>query len=285
MTMLNHEDIKRNNLIRNVDNNNYRNASYDLRVDKIITIEGKEKSSFKIKPNSMVVAISKENVKLPNDIIGHAYVKTRLSQFGIMANNIGLIDTEYEGQLSSVLVNFGKDDYEISKGDSFLRITFTKIQEPTNSIPINYGPFSADTYLNMRKSDSMAYLGNSFVNIDKVTNAAKKEIQKSLAKTALTSGIWIAAVALIMTAVALFMGMKDDTINDTTINKIENLQNQINSFNDNQVLLLNIQKELKSNVVSLENDLDSISLKNSELNKLIDNYRHELKKNAPNKGK
>lgn len=283
--MLNHEDIKLNNLIQNADNNNFRNASYDLRVDKIITIEGKEVSSFKIKPNSMAVAISKERVKLPNYIIGHAYVKTRLSQFGIMANNIGLIDTEYEGQLSSVLVNFGKDDYEIKEGDSFLRITFTKILAPVNSIPINYGPFSKDTYLNMRKSDSMSYLGNSFVNIDKVTHAAKTEIQKSLAKTALTSGIWIAAAALILTAVALFVGLKDDKINDTTNKKVENLQSQINSFNENQVLLLDIQKEFKNNVVSLEKQVDSISRKNSELNQLIDNYKHELKKYEPHKGK
>jgi len=287
--MLNHEDIKANNLIQNADNNNFKNASYDLRVDKIITIEGQEKNSFKIQPNSMVIAISKERLNLPVDIMGHAYVRTRLSQIGIMANNIGIIDPEYQGQLSSVLVNFGKNEYEIKEGDTFLRITLTKIKAPTTLIPLGYGPFSNDTYLNMRKSDSMSYLGNSFINMDnvikKVTDDSKKEINQSLAKTTQISGIWLAGVGLIFAAIALFIGFRGDSINDKTIQRVENFENQINTFNKNQVILLNIQKKLEDNIISLEHEVDSVTLKNTELNKEIEKYKKILKSNAPNKGK
>lgn len=258
--MLNHEEIKNRQLIENYDDNNFKNASYDIRIEKIITINGKEKTSYKIKPNSMATAISKEFVKLPNNIIGHAYVKTRLSQKGIMANNIGLIDTEYEGQLSTVLVNFGKTDFLFNENDAVLRITFTEINTPTKSIPINFGPYTKKEYLGERRSDSMSFLGNSFINIDRVVQEARKEIQNSLRKTAQTIGIWIAAIGLIFTAIAWYNSTKDDTTK-----KLDNLQNQINSFNENQLLLLNIQNELESNIVSLKNEIDSIRTLNDSL--------------------
>lgn len=283
--MLNYEQIKSKNLIQNSIDGNFKNASYDLRVDKIITLKGKEVKSFDIEPNSMVVVISKEDVKLPEDIIGHAYVKTRLSQQGIMANNIGLIDSEYKGPLSSVLVNFGKSVFTINEGDVFLRITFTQFVKPEKSHPINYGPFSKEAYLDKRKIDSMSYLGNSFVNIDEVVKVTKKEIKKSYRRTWLVYGVWATAIGLILTAATLFFTIDHRKINEVTIKKVDNLQNEINLFNENQVILRSIQKELNNNVVSLKSDLDSISLKNKELKRAVEEYKRELKENAPNKGK
>jgi len=287
--MLNYESIKSRNLIKDSDNSNYRNASYDIRVEKIITPDGKEHSSFFIKPNSVVIVTSKETINLPNNVIGHAYVKTRLSNQGIMANNIGIIDTEYKGKLSSVLVNFGKSDFEIKEDMTFLRITFTEITLPSNSIPISYGPFTNNEYLNLRKIDAMLCLGDSFIDIDKatkkVTQMAKSEIRESFTKTATVWGIWTGALALLLTAIALFVGLRNDSINENTVQKVENLQNQINTFNKNQVLLLNIHEELKNNIVSLESEIDSVTLKNKKLKEEIEKYKLELGKNVSNKGK
>ncbi len=267
--MLNYEDIKSRNLIENAIDNNYRNASYDIRVEKILTPDGKEEISFFLKPNSVVIVISKEVVTLPNNIIGHAFVKTRLSNQGIMANNIGIIDTEYRGKLSSVLVNFGKNDFEIQENMSFLRITFTEIPLPVASIPIDYGPFPNSEYLNMRKVDAMSCLGNSFIDIDKaskeVAQTAKSEIKKSFTKTATIWGLWTGTAAMLLTALALFIGFRSDPVNVKTIKAVDNLQDQINVFNKNQVLLLDIQEKLKNNIVSLEHEIDSVRLENGKL--------------------
>ncbi|MGB0788253.1 MAG: dCTP deaminase domain-containing protein, partial [Marinirhabdus sp.] len=188
--VLNHEQIKNEKLIQNSISENFDNASYDLRIDKLITVGGSVKKKLNIEPNSMVVAISKETAKLPKNIIGHAFVKTRLSQRGIMANNIGVIDPGYEGPLSSVLVNFGKEAYELKENEIFLRLTFSTFNEPSENIPIEYGPFERKEYETNKRADTIEYLGNAFIDIEK---SIKNKVKSSLAKMITNFGLWAIA--------------------------------------------------------------------------------------------
>lgn len=256
--MLNCEDIKKLNLIQDAEDENFKNASYDLRVGKIITTsDGKEKALYEIKPNSLTIAISKEKVKLPSNIIGHAYVKTTLSQRGIMANNIGIIDPGYEGHLSSVLVNFGQRVHLLKKNDIFLRITFTKISDTKEQIAP--GTNSTEDYVNARKIDA-AYLGNSFIDIVKeVSQEAKRVLDKSYAKTVQNLLLLLTVLGLILNA----FNPSNKKINDVTKKQVENLQNQINSFNESQATI----KNLENKIIYLTQEIDSISSKNHKLKK------------------
>lgn len=73
--ILNYEEIKRRKLLADFSEKNFENASYDLRIDSIITVKGKIKNKLKIEPNGMAVVTSKETVKIPSNIIGHAFVR------------------------------------------------------------------------------------------------------------------------------------------------------------------------------------------------------------------
>lgn len=107
----NYEQIKLNGIITDVAEGNYNNGVYDIRIGKIITMKGDEVTTYSIPPQGMVVVVSKEKIKMPANIVGYAHVRTSLSSKGIMAINIGIIDPGYSGNLSSTLLNFGKEDF------------------------------------------------------------------------------------------------------------------------------------------------------------------------------
>lgn len=251
--VLNYEQIKNKKLIQNYEDNSFDNASYDLRIDKLITVSGSVKNKLAIAPNSMAVAISKEIVKLPKNIIGHAFVKTRLSQEGIMANNIGIIDPGYEGPLSSVLVNFGKNSYELKENEVFLRITFSEFQTPSENIELDYGLFGRKEYHVNKRTSTIEFLGNAFVDIEE---NIKKKVTSSITKMIGNFGLWATAFALLIAGIGLILNY---TNNDS--NKIENLQEQINLFNSNQLLLLSNQEVYKNQIDSLNKTIDQLNPK------------------------
>ncbi len=180
--LLSGDEIKKRNLIQNDSTDSYRAASYDLRVGKIITWSGEEKSSFTLKSQATVLAISSERVKLPRNVSGDATVKTRLCHDGVLAINIGIIDPEYEGLVSSYLINFGRKDFSLNVGQTFLRLAlheFTPSEKPPS--PHN---LSDTEYINERKKETVAVLSETFLhlpmNIKPLTEEVLSEWKKGL---------------------------------------------------------------------------------------------------------
>lgn len=251
--ILNYEQIKSKKLIQNFIDKNFDNASYDLRIDKIVTVSGSVKKKLNVEPNSIAVAISKETIKLPKNIIGHAFVKTRLSQNGIMANNIGVIDPGYDGPLSSVLVNFGKNAYGLNENDVFLRLTFSKFDEPNQNIDIEYGPFGKNEYEVNRRTSAIEYLGNAFIDIEDII---KNKVTSSITKMVASFGLWAVAIGLLFAGASYLINIKDD---DSI--KIKNLEEQIYLFNSNQNILLKNHRQYKNRIDSLNLILKELEIK------------------------
>ena len=63
-------------------------------------------------------------------------MKTSLCREGILAINVGVVDPGWEGPLSSLLLNFGSDSYALRPGDTFIRLTFHRIENPTKATPM-----------------------------------------------------------------------------------------------------------------------------------------------------
>lgn len=160
-----------------------------------------------------------------------------------MANNIGIIDPGYEGPLSSVLVNFGKEAFKLKTNDIFLRVTFSEFSSPTKNIDLKYGPFPRKDYVTATRSAAMDFLGNAFVDIE---DNIKKKVTSTTSKMATNFGLWIAAFGLLFATMTYIFSTKDD---DSA--KINNLQEQINLFNRNQLLLLESQELYRSKIDSL----------------------------------
>lgn len=125
--MLLGEEIKEKGIVKGGVDSVQRGTSYDLRIGKIFTSDGKTHDSFLIKPQGIVEVVSLERVEMPSDVAGTAMVKTGLSDRGILALNIGIIDPRYKGKISSYLVNFGRTNQIIKVGDPFIRVCFFQL--------------------------------------------------------------------------------------------------------------------------------------------------------------
>jgi deoxycytidine triphosphate deaminase len=155
-----------------------RNASYDLETEMIIDMDGKPYEEYKLPPQGMAYVISKEKLNLPKNIIAFAHVKTSITQRGIMATNIGIIDPCYEGSLSTLLINFGNKPLFLTKGRSYLRLTFHIVDDNYTSKK-EARVISKEDYIADRKSDT-DNLDQKFLNLSAVTNEVFTKVMKYL---------------------------------------------------------------------------------------------------------
>ncbi|MFI5160727.1 MAG: dCTP deaminase domain-containing protein [Sphingobacteriales bacterium] len=165
--LLNYEEITNLALLQNAEANNYENASYNLRIGAIINSQGKSVNDYVLPPHGMIMVVSKESFALPDNIVGYTTVKNRLSISGVLAINIGIVDSGYKGPISSVLINFGKESFDVNLNETFMRMTFHKFTQPTTlralSARNQYTDFNH--YTDERKKDAKI-LGDKFLYLD-----------------------------------------------------------------------------------------------------------------------
>ncbi len=136
--MLNRNEIVAEGLIATgFDPKGLRDAGYDLRIETLIGKDEKEQiklasQSYNLAPQGIAAVVSHEVLKLPANVCAYASVKTSLCREGVLAINIGVIDPGWEGPISSILLNFGKDSYQLKNNQPFLRLTFHRITAPEN---------------------------------------------------------------------------------------------------------------------------------------------------------
>ena len=70
----------------------------------------------------MVWVLSKEEFNLPNTVTGIATLRTTYTKQGILALNVGIIDPNFEGPISTVLINFSDRPRRIKVGESFFSV-------------------------------------------------------------------------------------------------------------------------------------------------------------------
>jgi deoxycytidine triphosphate deaminase len=138
--VLNRDQIRMRGLIADgLVESSLRDCGYDLTISSLMgkNDQGEVTESINeldLEPQGIAVVVSRETLKLPADLCGHALVKTSLCREGVLAISIGVIDPKWEGPISSVLLNFGKKAYRLRKGDPFLRVTFHTLHQGSESL-------------------------------------------------------------------------------------------------------------------------------------------------------
>jgi dUTPase len=192
--LLNRDQIRERGLVEHGVESGFRIASYDLRVGRIITPESTLVDSYTMPPQGIVEVVSQEAVALPPGVSGYALIKNSLSDAGVLAVNIGIIDPGYRGPISSTLINFGKNPYHLVAGEVFLRLTFQSIDEvrgATYPQPIPY-----DAYVDQKKKKVAQNFGETFLDIEET---AGKAAEKAFAEYRTGLFIWVPAFALLLT--------------------------------------------------------------------------------------
>jgi dUTPase len=198
--LLNKQEILARKLITDSAPNRFRNASYDLEIGRIIDVDGHILKEAVLEPQGMVRVISREKVKLPGDISGCAHVKTSLTDQGILATNIGIVDPDYKGFLSSTLINVGKTRHSLAVGDVFLRLVFHGVKMPQD---FKEEPAASDeVYVMEKKRLALTSFSKTFLNIEETAKTAAREVVGTWKAKVL---IWASVFALIITAGAVLL--------------------------------------------------------------------------------
>lgn len=235
--LLNGATIKTLGLIDNHAEGMFKAASYNLRIGKILSFDGQETTSYALPSLGMVEVISKEKVHLNKGIAGYATVKTSLCNDGILAINIGIIDPEYEGLISSTLINFGKKSYDLKEGDEFLRLTFHKYDAQETLPPLSARKPDSE-YTTEKKLKALQHFSPTFLNIEEkttqVTNAVAGKVLGEW-KDAFFKWVPIAVAALAIFTFFLNWGnvalndryLKDALKSEITTELVREQQNKI----------------------------------------------------------
>ncbi len=163
-----------------------------LTVDKIIDSDGNSHESYRISTGGIVEITSKEKLVIPNYVTGFAHIKTGLSSQGLLALNIGIIDSGWSGPLSSILVNFGDMNGRlIQRGDVFLRVSFIRHEESTVK-PLSSNYTKQEYESKVKKSFSEGF-SDSFLSMDgKIERKVKKIMSVGFEKRIAIIGLMLA---------------------------------------------------------------------------------------------
>jgi deoxycytidine triphosphate deaminase len=203
--LLNNKQVLEKKIIDNVGPKSLRAASYDVRIGKILAKPAKTTSvvledEYWIPPQGMVEVVSMERLTMPPNVLGHATVKTYLSDQCVLALGIGLIDPEYDSYLSSTLVNFGTQPFPVKKGDIFLRLTFhefTRSEEDKSQIVKK----DYDVYEVEKRNKVLNRFSDTFLNLTNTVRRAFSALSLRLWGTA----IGVSAIAALIVALATAM--------------------------------------------------------------------------------
>jgi deoxycytidine triphosphate deaminase len=200
--ILNREDIKKHEVVTPLDECRLGNASYDLTIDQVITMDGSVKNDhYKLKSQEMVWVICKETFKMPNNVVGIAHVKTELTREGILSMNTGIIDPGYNGNISTLLINFGKVEKSISTNTIVLRVSFAYVNE--NNIDVKKVGINKNSYFeNILKSTDN--FDRTFLNMNAVQIRLSKVLFKRVIQVLAVLASLSATIILIDYVIKIF---------------------------------------------------------------------------------
>jgi len=91
-------------------------AGYDLRADEEVIL----------RPNEQKLAATFERVELSPSLLGILHLRSSFAREGIFAS-LALVDPGFRGQLTVSLLNMGRDEVKIDRGEPFLQLTLIKL--------------------------------------------------------------------------------------------------------------------------------------------------------------
>jgi deoxycytidine triphosphate deaminase len=235
LSLLSGEEVKASRIVVDGSDDLYRASTYDLSVGVIIKPGTGEKSAsivddYELKPGGTVKVVSKELLKMPDTITAHVLLKNELCRQGILAINIGVVDPGFEGPIASTLLNFGRQDFPIKKGDPFLRVSFHRC--PESPLARKSAKYSRDDYLRRVREEVQAYAAETFLNLDVATERAAQRAFGSFQQTLV---VWATIAAIFLTIVAILAPLAASYAEKSIISRDQSEQRELERVIQNAI--------------------------------------------------
>ncbi|MGR9127890.1 dCTP deaminase domain-containing protein [Rhizobium leguminosarum] len=170
-------------------------SSFDLTIGTVYDNDGNPVDGpFSLKPGHIVQVVSAEIFKLPPTVTGHVTYKTTLTQKGIWALTVGIVDPGWNGPVATTLLNFSRVEHAVAPGDSFLRVSLFEHEE-VPLVRLRPTPPLPEYLMNVRKAASTLF-PKTFLNSDAISAEAGKNVMETVRNQALA---WIAGIAILFT--------------------------------------------------------------------------------------
>jgi dUTPase len=168
-------------------------SSFDLTIGSIYDHTGKKvEGPFTIKPNQMVQVVSSEVFRLDAGVTGHVTYKTAMTQKGIWALTVGIVDPGWDGPSATTLLNFSRVDHAIAEGDAFLRVSFFE-HDPVPTERLRRAPPRKD-YLRGIQDLAATHFPLTFLDTNSIADAAGKNAVDRIERKA---RVWVTVIAFI----------------------------------------------------------------------------------------
>ena len=117
--------------IRIVNKSNFPSPNYKTSGSAGMDLYANIEDSIILKPFDRVLVPTGIYLAIPEGYEGQVRARSGLAlKHGIcLANGIGTIDSDYRGEIGVILVNLGKDDYVINRGDRIAQMVFLKYEK------------------------------------------------------------------------------------------------------------------------------------------------------------
>jgi len=201
-----------------------------------------------IRPQESLVIISNEIIHVPSDCVAYVFLKNNLSQQGILALNTGIIDADYVGPISTVIINFSNVNADIPSGitkneKDFFRVVFHKIDSTTTAslsplaLPnVNFSQQDYEDYKN-KKINSLKNLPKTFLEPSFLKQKIQDELFSKLSDFSMIRiGLVIGALGLCFTILPM--------AKDYFFNWQFDIKDAIISQKENQIKIDNLEKDI-----------------------------------------
>ncbi len=240
-------------------------SSVNLTIGKIFDENGCELQQYLLKPGHMVQVISAEYFNLNNSTTGHVTYKTSLTQKGIWALTVGIVDPGWDAPISTTLLNFSRVDHLVNLGEEFLRVSLYR-HNPVDNSAIRKSP---ENYERQIRTLAATTFPPTFLNSAEIQKSAGDYVMKKIRKEALA---WIAGIVVVLTLAQLFVAivaphydLKSDKSEEIAVS-VRQLQTELLAVRQNEIWPLKLEidqlktKSIGNRVPQPQTDRASISV-------------------------
>lgn len=209
-------------IVENCDKNNVKQACYELRAGNIYfdltsggtkhTVEDKKDIVFK--PHQSIVIITKEKLKIPNDIL--ARVLTKGSLFSVGFNPVNTYaDPGFHGQMGIVMNNSSNNYLKIKSGDVIAKIEFDRLQNEVDtpyfgqhSFESGVWPIRSDYVID--RNDIKKYI-SQYDEMDEIKSVYGESIANIMHRVLISEKRFLFATIVLIITNLLIIGLSQGT--------------------------------------------------------------------------
>lgn len=170
--LLTDQEIVARNIVQGAPQQGHRHTTYDATVGEIISCGARiDDVSFRLKSRGVAWVVSNEDFHIPQDTTGVATLRTSWAHDGVFALNVGVLDPGWKGPVATALVNFGRDDFIVRKGDPFLRVLFFTGQTTSAASIVK----DREAYIREMTGKSRGF-SETFLNMSSLVHDVAKEV-------------------------------------------------------------------------------------------------------------